>query len=206
LSSLPRQPEGSKIGLPEWRYYRSTVKKLGWLGRRPGLASFSHDVRIQSLFLHSLDRQGKEPSVPSQQLVLPSTVVGSYGIPLFTHSLVDCGATSDAFVDHDWALRNKFTLVPLACSLNLIVADGHFSSNGAITHSTDLRLSIGSHTETIRCLVTKLGRYQLILGKPWLNTHNPLVNWRDDLVPFNSVEVEHTSIGKRLNLDVAKQV
>jgi hypothetical protein len=34
--------------------------------------------------------------------------------------------------------------------------------------------------------VTKLGKYDIILGKPWLTDHNPYVNWSENIVTFKS--------------------
>ncbi|KID93943.1 retrotransposon nucleocapsid protein, partial [Metarhizium majus ARSEF 297] len=34
--------------------------------------------------------------------------------------------------------------------------------------------------------VTKLGKYDIILGKPWLRDHNPNINWITNAVTFNS--------------------
>ncbi|OWT42257.1 reverse transcriptase (RNA-dependent DNA polymerase) domain-containing protein [Pochonia chlamydosporia 170] len=47
-------------------------------------------------------------------------------------------------------------------------------------------MDIKGHKEKILFYVTKLGKYDIILGKPWLTDHNPNVNWSTNIVTFNS--------------------
>lgn len=138
--------------------------------------------------MHSLDEKDGYPEVPklSTQLVLPCTLVSPSGTLVKSKSFLDSGATYDAFLDLDFARAKHFPLLPLNSPINLVIADGRTSSAGPITHYTDLRLSIRGHTETLRFYVTKLGRFQIILGKPWLNKHNPNVDWPNDRLAFNS--------------------
>ena len=50
--------------------------------------------------------------------------------------------------------------------------DGGPSSAGAITHVVKSTLNIDGHQETQTFFVTKLGKYNVILGKPWLKKHS----------------------------------
>ena len=68
----------------------------------------------------------------------------------------------------------------------MLVVDGSPSIAGNITHAIDLTLQVNGHTETITCYLTKLGKYELLLGKPWLALHNPVINWKANSVLFNS--------------------
>ncbi|KID93909.1 retrotransposon nucleocapsid protein, partial [Metarhizium majus ARSEF 297] len=47
-------------------------------------------------------------------------------------------------------------------------------------------MDIKGHKEKILFYVTKLGKYDIILGKPWLTDHNPHVDWATNTVTFNS--------------------
>ncbi|KJZ69153.1 hypothetical protein HIM_11454 [Hirsutella minnesotensis 3608] len=47
-------------------------------------------------------------------------------------------------------------------------------------------MNIEGHQEKMLFYVTKLGQYDVILGKPWLTEHNPDVNWRENIVTFKS--------------------
>ena len=45
---------------------------------------------------------------------------------------------------------------------------------------------IDQHLETLTFHITKLARWNLIVGKPWLKCHNPTVNWTINSVTFTS--------------------
>lgn len=59
---------------------------------------------------------------------------------------------------------------------NLSLADGKRLPY-QITAWALVPISIGEHTETLPCYVTKLGDYPVILGVPWLKQHNPDFDW-----------------------------
>ncbi|KAM4064033.1 reverse transcriptase (RNA-dependent DNA polymerase) [Hirsutella rhossiliensis] len=82
-----------------------------------------------------------------------------------TNAMLDSGATGKGFVDESFAHDHKFTLHKLRNRRRLNVVDGRPSSAGDITH---------------------LGKYDIILGKPWLTDHNPIINWSTNMVSFNS--------------------
>jgi len=56
--------------------------------------------------------------------------------------------------------------------------DGTENKRGKITSFVDLDLTINGKTNTTRLMVTGLGKQRIILGFPWLNEHNPDINWR----------------------------
>jgi hypothetical protein len=90
--------------------------------------------------------------------------------------MIDCGATAIGFIDSDFAQAKSLTLVPLHSPKRIRVVDGRTSLAGPVTHYVSLDLSVSEHTEkSVRFYVTQLGQYNLILGKPWLAEHNPLV-------------------------------
>ncbi|KAI0993808.1 hypothetical protein K3495_g14376, partial [Podosphaera aphanis] len=48
-------------------------------------------------------------------------------------------------------------------------------------------MNINEHVEIITCFLTDLGgKHELLLGKPWLNVHDPDIKWSVDSVNFNS--------------------
>ncbi|KAI2645310.1 Transposon Tf2-6 polyprotein [Labeo rohita] len=52
-----------------------------------------------------------------------------------------------------------------------------------ITHRIqELTLTIGSHSESIQLYVTKLPAPPIILGHPWLITHDPLISWTSNRI------------------------
>ncbi|KID81404.1 retrotransposon nucleocapsid protein [Metarhizium guizhouense ARSEF 977] len=103
-----------------------------------------------------------------------------------TSSMLDSGATGKGFIDESFAHHNKFTFHKLRNRRRLNVVDGRPSSAGDITHVVKLNLEIKGHKEKMLFYVTKLGKYDIILGKPWLRDHNPNINWTTNTVTFNS--------------------
>ena len=103
-----------------------------------------------------------------------------------SYALIDCGATGYAFIDEEFARYNNFSLFKLVTPRFLVVIVGHPVESGAITHITKLRLSIRGHQEDIPMFVTKLGRYPIVLGIPWLCRHDVVLRFARDQIIFDS--------------------
>ena len=122
-------------------------------------------------------------------LVVTCTITDSSenGKPIKTPALIDCGATAIGFIDTNFAHTKSLTLIPLRLPKRIRVVDGRTSLSGPVTHYVSLNLSVSQHTErSVRFYVTQLGQYNLILGKPWLAEHNPLVDWGKNNVTFRT--------------------
>ena len=87
--------------------------------------------------------------------------------------MVDSGATAN-FVSV--ALVEQFSLpqTPLPSPVVVNLADGRTS---VISYSVTLDLVVGSLQCKVACLPTTLAHHDVILGKPWLTTHNPVINY-----------------------------
>ena len=57
---------------------------------------------------------------------------------------------------------------------------------GELRFQVTVTLCINQHDEKITLDVTPIGAHNLILGLPWLQTHNPTVNWDTGHIQFNS--------------------
>jgi len=55
--------------------------------------------------------------------------------------------------------------------------DGTNNSAGAITHWVEVNVYYKGHIERMKINVCDLGRTEVILGMPWLQAHNPEINW-----------------------------
>jgi len=55
--------------------------------------------------------------------------------------------------------------------------DGTNNSTGAITHQAEVNMYYKSHVERIRMNVCNLEKTDVILEMPWLQAHNPEINW-----------------------------
>ena len=89
--------------------------------------------------------------------------------------MIDCGATSRAFIDSSYAQFYDLVFIPLPCPRTITVVDGRTTSSGTITHIVRVPFTVGHYTETQELFVTKLGHYPIILGMLWLRSHNPMI-------------------------------
>ena len=82
------------------------------------------------------------------------------------------------FIDHNYARNSRFKIQELDEPLIARNVDGTENKQGRITSFVDLTLEIGGRKMVTRLLVTGLGKQKIILGFPWLNEHNPNINWK----------------------------
>ena len=91
-------------------------------------------------------------------------------------TLLDSGA-DECLIDVTLARQAGIPLEPLDAALSAQALDGH--SLGKITHRTvllSLTLS-GNHVESIQFYVLQAPTAPLVLGRPWLDMHDPHVSW-----------------------------
>ena len=97
-------------------------------------------------------------------------------------ALVDTGASGFAFIST--SVCNRLHLKPkaLQSSVSLIGFEGKRSS--LVTHKVSFSLAIGRHVEELSAFVIDSCKNDLILGLPWLERHNPYVNWKEHTITF----------------------
>ena len=64
--------------------------------------------------------------------------------------------------------------------------DGTYNKNGAITERCLIPFRIKDKTMTKWFYITTIGDQDLILGLPWLEKHNPIINWKEKTLEFQS--------------------
>ena len=64
--------------------------------------------------------------------------------------------------------------------------DGTYNENGAITERCLIPFRIKDKTMTEWFYVTTIGDQDLILGLPWLEKHNPIIDWKEKTLEFRS--------------------
>ena len=97
-------------------------------------------------------------------------------------TLPDTGATAQ-FIDPSLAHHFQLNTLDKPCTLTL--ADGTPTST-SITQTATMFLTIGTHTESLNCYVTKLGKHKLILGLGWMNKHQPRWDWPNRALVLDS--------------------
>ena len=46
-------------------------------------------------------------------------------------------------------------------------------------------MGIGNHTKQLLCYMAKLDVYAVILRDGWLQIHNSMIDWKDQIMQFN---------------------
>jgi hypothetical protein len=92
-------------------------------------------------------------------------------------ALVDFGVTS-SFIDQTFVTQHNIPVVKKSTPIPVEVIDGRTIASGAITHETTLlKLCISKHTEKIVLNIISTPHHPFILGLPWLEAHNPIIDW-----------------------------
>ena len=100
-----------------------------------------------------------------------------------TPALIDSGA-GGKFIDQNFA--KQFTIHKLDKPLKAYNVDGTENKRGKIRHYVDLKFTMGKRTFTEQLLVTGLGKQKIILGFPWLNEQNPIIDWQNGQIEWRN--------------------
>jgi hypothetical protein len=101
-------------------------------------------------------------------------------------ALVDSGATS-FFIDQIFVIQHNIPVIKKSTPIPVEVINGRTIASGGITHeTTPLELCIGKHTEKIVLNIISTPHHPIILGLPWLEAHNPIIDWRSRTLTFST--------------------
>lgn len=103
-------------------------------------------------------------------------------------SLVDTGASGLAFISESLCKRLNLSPHRLSSPIQLTGFEGKNSQK--VTHMVNFSLCIGSHQEYMSAYVTNPCKNDLILGLPWLEKHNPYVDWKNNCITFGETCLE----------------
>ena len=130
----------------------------------------------------------------SQNLVISSVAVDRVNLNENSHFVIDCsinqnsqsipslalidsGASAYGFINTKLVRNHNLKTDSLPYSRSLKVFDGTESVSGKITHVAHVTLQISGHSESILLFVTSLAYFDIVLGLPWLQFHDPTINW-----------------------------
>jgi hypothetical protein len=101
-------------------------------------------------------------------------------------ALVDSDATS-SFIDQTFVAQHNIPVVKKSTPVPVQVIDGRTIASSVITHeTTPLELCIGKHMEKIVLNIISTPHHPIILGLPWLEAHNPIIDWRSRTLTFSA--------------------
>ena len=103
-----------------------------------------------------------------------------------TTALIDSGAEGN-FMDIAYAQSLGLTIRRRKWAVPAYGIDGEPLKGGPIQFEVEISISSSpSHTERIRLDLIHSPKNPVILGHPWLQLHNPQINWRTDTVAYPS--------------------
>lgn len=97
-------------------------------------------------------------------------------------ALLDSGATGN-FIDEKFVENQNLNVVEKPCPVHVRLADGSIKSQ-SINREITIVMKIRDHEETITLDVGNFPKHTVILGMPWLQKHNPIIDWKHLLVTF----------------------
>jgi len=126
-------------------------------------------------------------------------------------ALLDSG-TMGMFIDKKIAAKYGFKLQKLDRPVTVRNVDRINNSGGAIIHQVEVNVYYKSYVKRMRIDVCDLGRTDIILDMPWLQAHNPEINWETGEVKMTRCppicgrkivikkEIDKKKIGKRIRV------
>jgi hypothetical protein len=106
-----------------------------------------------------------------------------------TQPLVDSGA-GGIFMDQNYTWKQGLSLTKLKYLIMAQNVDGTENKQGTIQYYMDLDLHVNGKTHTEQFLITGLGNQKVILRLPWLQKHNPEINWKEGTSHWRTTTTE----------------
>ena len=141
--------------------------------RRPGSTLASPTLSIHSVQAVTI--------LNKNSLFIEITLEGKKNVE--TLALIDSGA-GGKFIDQNFVRKERFEMKDLENPLVVYNVDGTLNKTGTIRKYIDLSMIINGRKTMERLLVTGLGKLKIILGFPWLNEQNPVIDWKLGMVSF----------------------
>lgn len=120
-------------------------------------------------------------------------------------ALLDSGASHN-FISESFAQTNPqiCNLIEPATSSAIHAVDG--AKLKTVGRIASAKLNLGSLKETINAYVIPIEKYDIIVGKPWLTKHNPIIDWRSHRVEITHLNQHHVLKGIRRSKEKKKSI
>jgi hypothetical protein len=126
------------------------------------------NVHISSTKLHRIPGLGR--------FYIKLSLRGSDGRVRRARAMIDSGAEG-IFLNRKYIEKNRLECVRLQRPIPVFNINRTLNKDGSIEETASVQVEGSGHVENLRCFVTELGDDDMILGLPWLEKHNPDVNW-----------------------------
>jgi Reverse transcriptase (RNA-dependent DNA polymerase)/RNase H-like domain found in reverse transcriptase/Integrase zinc binding domain/Chromo (CHRromatin Organisation MOdifier) domain len=106
-----------------------------------------------------------------------------------TYAMIDSGASGN-FICYTYFrfFFEQSLSKPKTTRYLLKMADG---KTNVVSRETSTQIKIKDHSENLTLDITRLERYPIILGIPWLKKHDPWIHWSSHRITFNSPHCLH---------------
>ena len=131
-------------------------------------------------------------SLVAEHLLCNATVQTLNGSPFCVHTMIDSGSQS-SLISEEFVLKHQLSSIPLRPAIPICGLDGRPLSRGLITHITMINVKIGDHSEVKTFSIINMP-WDLLLGVDWLQTHNPVINWKSSSICFSCCDSRHLGI------------
>jgi len=86
------------------------------------------------------------------------------------------------FMSKGCTQREGFKLMKLEKPILVRNIDRTENGGGVITYEVKVNIYFKGHIERVRIHICDLGKTEVILGMPWLQAHNPEIDWEKEEV------------------------
>jgi hypothetical protein len=133
-------------------------------------------ISIYALELTSLLQNGRQFN-----FICDIQTVSGY---LKSKCLINTEVSNQAFIDAAFVKQYKLEKIKLVKLINLKLANSNLVDQ--IKYAIKVKFKIGDHTDELWYYITKLGGFDLILGMPWLEKHDPSSRYGKRTITFES--------------------
>jgi len=143
-----------------------------------------------------MTRPSKEPpirirSVPgrdSRSMIIDAKILDGKEI-IKTKALIDSGAQG-AFIDERFAKEHRFPLLRLKKEILISNVDETLNRNGPIRYITRFPVKIDGNIISTKFFISHLGKENVILGLPWLERVNPIIDWAEKTLKIDPERIK----------------
>ena len=124
----------------------------------------------------------------------------------FIETLIDC-STGGMFIDQNFA--KKFKIKNLEKLIKAFNVDGTKNKKGTIESYVDSEFWIGHKKFKEQFYVTGLGKQEIILGFPWLNKYNLIIDWKKGEIKWQPLKINWKGLlekGQRIRMEQQPKV
>ena len=146
-------------------------RERGFLIRRAKSTLVSPYIDIYSVITATID---------SNKLSIPIRISETEKETVETLGLIDSGG-GGKFIDQNYIKKLGLETHALETPIQAYNMDGTENKQGTIKSYVNLDLEINGRKTNTQLFVTGLGKERIILGFPWLNEHNPDIDWKSEI-------------------------